>query len=96
MIGSKVPEYLAAGKPVIFNSEISSLKTLFSESSAGIGFDSCLDGIVFDRPIPVQDDELKTVARQSRDIALSHFDINTSSNRYIRVVRGHPCDPVHQ
>ena len=88
MIGSKVPEYLAARKPILYNKSVLSLHRILAHSTAGIAFTVDDGNVKFERPIDPEDAGSLLVEAECERLARGLFDVRESSKRYHDVLVG--------
>jgi hypothetical protein len=88
MIGSKVPEYLAARKPILYNKAVQSLHNILSSSIAGIPFTFTDGKVEFLKPIDPEYANSDIMAAECERLAGSLFDVQESSRRYHDVLVG--------
>ncbi len=88
MIGSKVPEYLAARKPIIYNKVVQSLDAILSNSIVGIPFEISEGVVTFAKPCSLEAARSDYMAAECQRIAHELFDIANSSRLYHEVLTG--------
>lgn len=85
-IPTKIGEFLASGRPVIVSKGIGDLDQMFADTNAGISIDHN-DALqtIGDQIMALLND--KDTPERCRELAMSHFDMEKSVDKYIEIYR---------
>lgn len=85
-VPTKIGEFLASGRPVIVSKGIGDLDQMFADTNAGISIDHN-DALqtIGDQIMALLND--KDTPERCRELAMSHFDMEKSVDKYIEIYR---------